>query len=93
MKKNFGKDYRLWHFQMYGLIWAAVAEHFAVRIHTPSPARRGYLRIAIKSVGIDKTMFGSDVPSVLTKESYEHLIGWISRSEELTENEKGENSL
>ena len=55
----------------------------------PFPYATRYLRIAIKSVGIDKIMFGSDVPSVLTKESYEHLIGWISRSEELTENEKG----
>lgn len=54
----------------------------------PFPCAARYLRIAIEMVGADRLMFGSDVPSVLPEESYEHLIGWISQSGEFSEEEK-----
>lgn len=53
----------------------------------PYPTALKYLAIAKKIVGTDKLIWGTDVPSVLTRESYEKLINYIVNSGLFTEKE------
>lgn len=54
----------------------------------PYPAAAALVRRAADIVGTDRILFGSDFPSTLKDDSYEHLIGFIRDSEEFSEEEK-----
>lgn len=44
----------------------------------PYPTARGYVRDAVDIVGADRLLWGSDMPSTLTRDSYRHLIDFIA---------------
>lgn len=46
----------------------------------PYPTGQRYIRLARDIVGSEKLLWGSDVPSVLTRDSYAHLIDYITES-------------
>lgn len=54
----------------------------------PYPGALRYLRHGIDIAGPDRLIFGSDIPSTLKEDSYDHLIGYITESAELTREEK-----
>lgn len=54
----------------------------------PYPTAQRYLKIAKSIVGADRLIFGSDVPSVLTRDSYSNLVNFIMLSDVFTEYEK-----
>jgi predicted TIM-barrel fold metal-dependent hydrolase len=54
----------------------------------PYPTARHYLEVGKKIVGADRLIFGSDVPSTLTRDSYRHLIDFIMLSDVFTDDEK-----
>jgi len=54
----------------------------------PYPTAQRYLRIAKGIVGADRLIFGSDVPSVLTRDSYQHLVDYIMLSDVFSDSEK-----
>ena len=54
----------------------------------PYPTALSYLKIAKGILGSDRLMFGSDIPSVLTRDTYRHLIDFIMISNVFTESEK-----
>jgi predicted TIM-barrel fold metal-dependent hydrolase len=53
----------------------------------PYETGREFLRIAKSITGAEKLIWGTDVPSVLTKETYSKLIEYITRSGIFTEKE------
>lgn len=54
----------------------------------PYPNAVKYLRHGIDIAGADRLIFGSDIPSTLKEDSYAHLIGYITESDVLTNEEK-----
>ena len=54
----------------------------------PYPAAAALVRRAADIVGADRILFGSDFPSTLNTDSYEHLIDFIRESEEFSEKER-----
>lgn len=54
----------------------------------PYPAARQYVRYGIDIVGEDRLMWGSDVPSTLTRDSFQHFIDFVAESPLLSETEK-----
>lgn len=50
----------------------------------PYPTGQDFVRTARRIVGAAKLIWGSDVPSVLTKDSYAHLISYLTESEIFT---------
>lgn len=53
----------------------------------PYETGRGFIRMAKDIVGSEKLIWGSDVPSPLTRDQYSHLIDYITTSGIFTENE------
>ena len=47
----------------------------------PYPTGRGFIRLAKQLVGADKLIWGTDVPSVLTKDSYQNLLTYVTESD------------
>ena len=47
-----------------------------------------FIRLAKEIVGSEKLMFGTDIPSALKEDVYEHYIGYIDESPVFTEQEK-----
>lgn len=54
----------------------------------PYPAARGYVRDAVDIVGADRLMWGSDMPSAMTRDSYQHFIDFIALHPDLNAGEK-----
>ena len=54
----------------------------------PYETAQRYVKSAGEIVGFDKILFGSDAPSTLKEDSYQHLIGFISESNLLGTEEK-----
>lgn len=54
----------------------------------PYPTARGYVTDAVNIVGEDKLMWGSDMPSSMTRDSYRHFIDFIALHPGLTEGQK-----
>lgn len=54
----------------------------------PYPTARGYLRDAVDIVGADRLLWGSDMPSAMTRDSYRHLIDFAALHPGLTDREK-----
>lgn len=71
-------------------IWfdmAALPHNLAPDVY-PYPATVDFLKQAIEIIGTEKLMYGSDFPSTLKGDSYEHLIRWVDEMNDLNENEK-----
>jgi predicted TIM-barrel fold metal-dependent hydrolase len=43
----------------------------------PYPSALGYIRMAKETLGADKICWGTDVPAVLTKDSFAHITDYI----------------
>ena len=54
----------------------------------PYEHARHYLRMGKKIVGADRMMFGSDLPSTLCRDTYEHLVNYAMESDVFTDMEK-----
>ena len=54
----------------------------------PYPNAVRYLRCGIEIAGVDRLIFGSDIPSTLKEDSYKNLIGYIRENEALSEEER-----
>jgi hypothetical protein len=54
----------------------------------PYEQARHYLKIGKKIVGADRMMFGSDLPSTLCRDTYEHLVDYALKSDVFTDLEK-----
>lgn len=54
----------------------------------PYPTARGYVRTAIDIAGADRLLWGSDMPSAMTRDSYRHFIDFIALHPGLQEKEK-----
>ena len=54
----------------------------------PYPTAVRYLKIAKEILGADRIMFGSDLPSTVCRDSYEHLLNYALLSDAFTEEEK-----
>ena len=54
----------------------------------PYEHARHYLRLGKEIVGADRMMFGSDLPSTLCRDTYEHLVDYLSKSDVFTDAEK-----
>ena len=53
----------------------------------PYPTAVKYLQTAKEVVGADRLMFGTDMPSALCRDTYEHLTDYITKSGVFTEKE------
>lgn len=54
----------------------------------PYPTAREYIRTAKSIVGADRLMFGSDMPSTVCRDTYQHLIDYCMDPSVLTEEEQ-----
>ena len=54
----------------------------------PYPTARHYVELACELVGAERLLFGSDIPSTLVSDSYQHYIGYILESAKLSDQEK-----
>ncbi len=54
----------------------------------PYPTAMQYVRDGIDIVGADRLMWGSDMPSAMTRDSYEHFIDFVEENTLLSETEK-----
>ena len=54
----------------------------------PYPAARGYVRDAVDIVGADRLLWGSDMPSAMTRDTYQHFIDFIAEHPALSAEEK-----
>lgn len=68
-------------FDLAAIPWNVAPEQY------PYNTGREFIRIAKEIVGAQKLIWGSDVPSVLTREKYENLINYITSGNIFTENE------
>jgi predicted TIM-barrel fold metal-dependent hydrolase len=59
-------------FDLAAVPWNVTPERY------PYPTARGFIKMAKDIVGAEKLIWGTDVPSVLTKESYTNLINYIT---------------
>lgn len=44
----------------------------------PYPTARGYIRDAVDIAGADRLLWGSDMPSAMTRDSYQHFIDFVA---------------
>ena len=56
--------------------------------HYPYENAQSFLKIGKEIVGADRMMFGTDIPSALKTETYEHYVSYIMDSQVFTEKEK-----
>ena len=54
----------------------------------PYPTARGYVRDAADIVGAERLLWGSDMPSAMTRDSYRHFIDFIALHPGLSQEEK-----
>lgn len=54
----------------------------------PYPAARGYVKDAVDIVGVDRLLWGSDMPSAMTRDTYQHFIDFIAQHPGLDEGGK-----
>lgn len=54
----------------------------------PYPAAREYVKYAVDIVGADRLMWGSDMPSAMTRDTYQHFIDFVAESPLLSEADK-----
>lgn len=54
----------------------------------PYPAASQYLRYGLDIVGEHRLMWGSDMPSAMTKDSYQHFIDFVAKNSLLSATEK-----
>lgn len=54
----------------------------------PYPAARGYVKDAVGIVGADRLLWGSDMPSAMTRDTYRHFIDFIALHPGLSGQEK-----
>ena len=54
----------------------------------PYPTARGYVRDAVDIVGADRLLWGSDMPSAMTRDTYQHFIDFIALHPDLTGGDK-----
>ena len=54
----------------------------------PYPTARGYVRDAADIVGADRLLWGSDMPSAMTRDTYRHFIDFIALHPELSGGDK-----
>ena len=54
----------------------------------PYPAAREYVRDAADIVGTDRLLWGSDMPSALTRDSYRHFVDFIAQHPGLSGTDK-----
>ena len=54
----------------------------------PYPTARGYLQDAVNIVGVDRLLWGSDMPSAMTRDSYRNLIDFVALHPGLDDKEK-----
>ncbi len=72
---------------MCGLIWLPCPITAALT-PTPYPNAVRYLRHGIEIAGADRLIFGTDIPSVLKEDSYQHFIQYITCSDAFSREEK-----
>ena len=65
---------------------AALAQNQKPEVY-PYPTAVKHLKTAKETVGADRLMFGSDMPSTLARESYENMINYIVNSGLFTQRE------
>lgn len=53
----------------------------------PYPTGQGFIRMAKEIVGSEKLLWGSDTPCVLTRDSYAHLMDYVTKSDLFTPRE------
>lgn len=54
----------------------------------PYPTAREYLKYGVDIVGAERLMWGSDMPSAMTRDSYQHFIDFVMEHSQLSEHEK-----
>ncbi|MDO5415582.1 MAG: amidohydrolase family protein [Lachnospiraceae bacterium] len=54
----------------------------------PYPTAMGYVRDAVEILGPDRLMWGSDMPSAMTRDSYRHFIEFVTENPYLSGEEK-----
>ena len=54
----------------------------------PYPTARGYVRDAADIVGAGRLLWGSDMPSAMTRDSYQHFIDFVADHPGLSGEEK-----
>ena len=54
----------------------------------PYPTARGYVRDAVDIVGAGRLLWGSDMPSAMTRDTYRHFIDFIALHPDLTNGDK-----
>lgn len=54
----------------------------------PYPSARDYVSYAVDIVGADRLMWGSDMPSAMTKDTYQHFIDFVAQHPTLRESDK-----
>lgn len=53
----------------------------------PYPTGQAYIRMAKDLVGAEKLIWGTDVPVVLTRDTYSHLLSYLTESDIFTPSE------
>ena len=69
-------------FDMAAMPWNVYPEQY------PYPTGLNFLRMAKNTVGAEKLLWGTDVPSVLTRDTYQRLISYITESDVFTAREQ-----
>ena len=54
----------------------------------PYPTARGYVKDAVDIAGADRLLWGSDMPSAMTRDSYQHFIDFIALHPDLRAEDK-----
>lgn len=54
----------------------------------PYPTARGYVKDAVDIVGADRLLWGSDMPSAMTRDTYQHFIDFIALHPGLSSRDK-----
>lgn len=85
-----GREFRLWKCDMEKLagvenIWFDItAVPWNIREEYPYPASRRYVSEAMKLAGSQRLMWGSDVPTLLTRDSYSRLYSYLTEDSSFT---------
>jgi len=54
----------------------------------PYPTAREYVKYGVDIVGADRLMWGSDMPSAMTRDTYQHFIDFVKENPLLSEEDK-----
>ena len=54
----------------------------------PYPTAQGYVQDAVNIVGADRLLWGSDMPSAMTRDTYQHFIDFVALHPTLNDQEK-----